>query len=102
MGVPVWDEREFVDVPAATVNACPGWDATPVGGDGVGELGELVERAAGIGEFSTFEQVLASEGDPVETVVVTTPTGEIHPLAFVVWSHNLRKGDRIRIHVDLP
>jgi hypothetical protein len=99
---PAWDERGFDVVPVATVNACPGWDAETVGGDGIGDWGELVERAAGIDDYNDFGQVLASEGPPVQTVVVTTKTGEIHPLAFVVWSHNLRKGDRIRIHVDLP
>jgi hypothetical protein len=78
------DARGFDIIPAATVNACPGNDAVSVGGEGVGEWGELVER----------------EGQDPESIFVMTP--EQHPLAFVVWSHNLRKGESISIHVDLP
>jgi hypothetical protein len=78
------DARGFDTIPAATVNACPGNDAVSVGGDGLGEWGELVERV-GQDPESVFER-----------------TGEEHPLAFVVWSHNLRKGESVSIHVDIP
>lgn len=81
---PADDPRGFTTIPAATVNACPGWDAMPAGGNGIGEWGELVEY-----EF----------GDPVKEYKAT---GELHPLAFVVWSHNLRKGEIVFIHIDLP
>ena len=60
------------------------------GGNGVGEFPETVERRE-------------SEGDGIaETEIVQEATGEVHPLAFVVWSHNLKKGDKIAIHVNLP
>jgi hypothetical protein len=78
------DRRGFDEIPAATVNACPGNDAVSLGGSGAGEWGELVER----------------KGQDPEIVFERTP--EQHPLAFVVWSHNLRKGESVLIHVDLP
>lgn len=82
---PAWDEREFTIIPKATVNACPGWDAATVGGEGIGEFSEFVE----------FE-----DGSPSQTIRGPDPTIS-HPLAFVVWSHNLRKGETVNIHVDV-
>jgi hypothetical protein len=43
-----------------------------------------------------------SERQGQEADVEFGPTNEPHPLAFVVWSHNLRKGETVLIHVDLP
>ena len=78
------DARGFEIIPTATVNACPGNDALSVGGAGVGEWAEVIER----------------QGEEPE--IVFDRTDEPHPLAFVVWSHNLRKGESVSIHVDLP
>jgi len=78
------DARGFEIIPMATINACPGNDSETLGGAGIGEWGELVERPA------------------QEAEVISVPSNEPHPLAFVVWSHNLRKGESVLIHVDLP
>ena len=98
---PADDARGFLEVPAATVNACPGNAALP-GGNDVGEWQERVERAANVEDFTDFDQVKLSLGPVVETEIVQEATGEVHPLAFVVWSHNLRKGESVSIHVDIP
>jgi len=72
-------------IPAATVNACPGDDE------------------AGIGLFAeTVEWDINGDGVVDENDTTMEATGDPHPLALLVFSSGLRKGDQIVIHVDLP
>jgi len=79
------DPRGFTEIPVATVNACPGDDE------------------AGIGLFAeTVEWDVNSDGLVDENDTVMEPTGETHPLAFLVFTQGLRRTDAVAVHVDLP
>lgn len=77
------DDLRFDVIPASTVNACTDDDQA-----GIGYFAETVER-------------LSSDGF-IETEIVSIPTNEIHPLAFLVFTQGLRGDDEVTLFVDLP
>ena len=77
------DDIRFDVIPASTVNACADDDQA-----GIGYFAETVER-------------LDPDGI-IETQIVSKPSTELHPLAFLVFTQGLRGADEVTLTVDLP